>query len=179
MSKSKKHDNFMQLIPREDTKTVYTVSKSEPDEVEYWKTQYETLKKKSSKKIKMLEDELKVATEMINTLEASARVADRLITSLHGELLAASDFSEDDDYFNSEDDLDEDDYVYEDDDEYDEDDSPFDHGIGLSIGKDPRFYRIQEGKRDYTKPKKKKFGGIDLEVQPGRGFRIAPRWDED
>lgn len=176
MIKSKKHDTFMQLIPRKDTKTVYAVSKSELDEVEYWKTQYETLKKKSNKKIKMLEDELEVAVEMINTLEASARVADRLITSLHGELLAASDFGEDDDYFDSEDDLDDDSYVYEND---DEDNSPFDYGIGLSIGKDPRFYRIQEGKRDYAKPKKKKFGGIDLEVQPGRGFRIAPRWDED
>jgi len=54
-------------------------------------------------------------------------------------------------------------------------DSPFQHGIGFSVGpgQAPRVYDLSDP--EGTTPKKK-FNGVTLEVQPGRGFRINPQW---
>lgn len=172
MSKRVKHDDgFMQLRPRKDKDPVNFTGLTSDDDASYWKKRYDALQKESEYKIQLLEKEIELLTDTIQILEESVKVSDRLISSLRDELHAVADYGEDDDYFDSEVDVD--------DLNGDEEVSMFTHGVGLSIARDSKFFHIEDGKRRYNKPSKKKLGGIDLEIQPGRGFCIAPRWEKD
>lgn len=55
-------------------------------------------------------------------------------------------------------------------------DSPFQHGVGFTIGsgQSPRIYDLSDP--DGATPPRKKLSGVTVEVQPGRGFRINPNW---
>ena len=144
----KTKNSFMQLIPRK-----MKVNKSEyinQTDIEVdWEQKYLELQCKTDAKIRKLENELREAYELIEALDESVKVSDKLITLLEDKILNMTDSVA-------------------------EKETPFDHGVGISICDEPKFYHISNGKHVDTMPKNK-FIGVDIEFQPNRGFRIAPK----
>lgn len=155
-------DGFMHLIShttRDGKKhPVHTDNDTFQDEAEYWKAKYKSLKAESARRVAELEETIQSMEQLIQTMDQAAVLADQLLDAYRereAELEAQLEFSTT---------LAEPDSCY----------TPgrFTSGVGLSVD-------FEHGAKIHKlgSAEKKKLSGIDVEVQPGRGFRIAPRWE--